>query len=612
MVRSTHTQFSFLVISLLSLSSIVTGTPAQGKLGATCSSNSNCASGYYCVANPISPNFQWISPKRGFKGKCCTAQASKKVCNYSSSRGCIKPYSCRAPTGAMALRGKCLGDIDSLCQDSTTCRTGLSCIASNQMPPSSTNTGRCFRVESSGSLCNTVKGPGCQSGLLCVDKKTNLKETSGICLSDKGSHCDSILNCALGLVCDNEVCKAILSLNDNCSDANSVCYSSDKSLSCVASTDSSEQSFCKLNVGGTCKTDNQCASNNCIEQPLWPDYNWFSPGPNLIGSYYDGKCCTLEAIKAPCSYKLNKGCAGKSSCIDPKTGKTGLDGYCLGNYRSLCQDSASCSPFLSCINLYQLPPSSSNVGKCFNAVSFGKDCDTSIGPGCQSGLLCADKTTKLKAISGICLTDKGSQCDSNLDCALGLVCHNEVCKKILSLNDNCSDASSFCFSSDNSLTCVASTDSSEQSFCKSNVGGSCTVDSDCLSNLICGGITGSMKCMSPPSPPGGLCSSDLDCDTSSPYSSNECETSSGYCVSKCENDAQCFTPPNTNSVSSCNSAGFCTVVPTLDNCKTFLSYILINIVKRTLNLCLLMVFVRAQAIASLGQFVTTTLELIHR
>ncbi|MBW2262657.1 MAG: trypsin-like peptidase domain-containing protein [Deltaproteobacteria bacterium] len=445
-----------------------------GGMNASCSSDGECSSPYYCVV-----------------GQCRPLSDQGDPCSYDGD--CVSPLICKA--------GVCgnLGAVGTPCKSFMECQTGLGCLNStcsnctitgqsstlgnpccddgNCASPMYCILGQCTPMGGAGCPCGvsqdcdssdcqngkcvgggacwqTQKGKGeacaytdeCMPPLNCVMgsckglgvlgepcNKDGDCEVPFICIASKcknmgqsGDPCKSFSHCTSPLACINDVCTTCSISGSSAVMGNPCCDDSNCTggLYCILGT-------CRAmaNISEPCGVDMDCNSNNCIGNMCQPlgvsgppvssacksDSDCMSPLKCIID-----KCQELGPAGAVCQVAADckAGVCKKGKCVGGETCTADLDckskdtPHCRLNTCMQCLEDKHCKKKKKA-GKYCIS------GKCQKSLlPVGASCERS--QDCKSGM----------CIVGTCddsLHDKNEKCRVNDDCKPPYICKSSIC-----------------------------------------------------------------------------------------------------------------------------------------------------------------------------------------
>lgn len=382
----------------------------------TCSSDGNCAAGYYCSGNACLPK-KALGASCSNTNECTSTYCADGVCCNTTCTG-----KCMACDAANKQSGTSSGTCDAAKQGTN---PGNQCILSSDpcgdQASCSGTPGECAKAPNGKSCGPTtcqngaVSGKVCNGSGLCVDQ-TDAQCAPYVC---KGSACSSPCtadtDCQTDYYCATGVCVAKSNNGAGCSAANSC-----KSGFCVDAV------CCDAPCAGQCQA---CAELGSLGQCKVVTGDPRSPRPACQGAGADpckGACdganptaCTYPASGTACKSASCTGdvsqpagtCDGVGLCAVPTT-KNCLPYGCnaaTGSCNATCASDGDCAQGAKC---------DTTQGKCAVTTATCSDAFTVLLPNGQS-----QSCSPYKCVGGACQ----QQCGSSNDCATGYTCQGTAC-----------------------------------------------------------------------------------------------------------------------------------------------------------------------------------------
>jgi hypothetical protein len=405
-----------------------------GDVGTPCKSFMECQGGLGCINSTCA---------------ICTINGQSSVLGNA----CCDDYNCIAPL--YCILGQCVpmgGDgcpcgVSQDC-DSSSCTGGIciggspcwntlkaegeACVYSDEcIPPLNCTMGKCKGKGKVGEPC--IKDDNCEQPYMCIGNTCSN-------VGQIGDKCKSFTHCTPPLACINDVCSSCTITNMSpvlgtpcCDDGNCT-----GGLYCILGT-------CHplANYSEPCGVDMDCYDYNCIGGVCKPP--WDVPAMPINQTCENDKDCgeNWYCILDKCQMELG---GPGIACAEPADCKSGVckEASCVGGDK--CEDDDGCKddefPFCRLSACMQCTEDTHCVKK---GKGKGKDklkycimgkCEKSkrgLKEPCERITDCGkdDEGTGLFCIMGACdlLHPLDGVCRKTEDCALGLVCVNNVCKK---------------------------------------------------------------------------------------------------------------------------------------------------------------------------------------
>jgi len=513
----------------------------------TCSSDSGCASGYYCSGTScVLKKDNGASCPTGGR-ECATGNCVDGVCcNTACSLGC---QAC----DAAGYVGTC-SNVTGTPRSPRTCGSYL-CVSGSSCPSSCTTDGQCV----SGYYCN---------GTNCVAKKSN----GTACPT--GSHECTSTNCVDGYCCNSgctSTCQAcdVSSAFGACTTVSGVPHGTRGTCGAYSCQGASASCPSSCSDDGGCASGYYCSGTTCVAKKSNGASCPSGAHECSTGNCVDGVCCDTacggqcEACDVGASlgtcvavsgapHGTRTVCSGTGVC---QAQCSGLDRNACGAFpgtgivcaAASCAGSAS-TPTRTCDGLGACAPGSST--SCDPYVCGPTSCKTSCSTGadCKSGYFCSGTT---------CVTTggAGTVCSSPSQCASGN-CVDGVCCTATSCTAP--------------LKCNAKGDGT----CSKPLGTACSAGSECGSGQCVDGVCCNVAC-------GGQCEA---CDVGgsvgtcvpaagAPHGSRAACGGTGPCKAVCNGSDRttCGAYPGTSTVCAAASCSTGTATPTrtcdgLGNC----------------------------------------------
>lgn len=402
--------------------------PPLRDRGDTCGRPEQCEDGNcvnnYCCATPSCPEGQRCDIP-GHEGTCTPVGNPGAECDFDEQ--CDPPFC-----------------VDGFCCTSASCPASQFC-----------NTGTCAPPAGPGNNCtanNQCNPPYCVNGTCCTQPACPFGQRCdlpppGMCrpLLGIGEPCTENAQCQANLSCTDGVCCT----SENCGPGRSCSVVGHEGVctNLPTPTPTVTRTPTPLPNGSACMSDGQCVSGNCTDNTCCSTASCPS-GQRCNISSSPGVCATPVGPNEPC--QDNDDCASGNcnggNCGPPYTPTPrGPGAPC--ETTSQCQAGFECNVaegHICCEDLVCPTGSSCRVpgheGFCFNLptptptkLPNGDPCVT--GPPCQSGncvnqVCCADASCPgssrcdIRGTRGRCAPPlpEGSVCDTNSDCAPGLLC----------------------------------------------------------------------------------------------------------------------------------------------------------------------------------------------
>lgn len=346
-----------------------------------CTSDNNCASGYYCDQSQ----------------KCSPVKTQGTICNESAD--CYK-VNCRECTNGV---GTC---VDNVCCDSTC-------------------TGACATCQNSSGVCTVVpeKTPGnppCNNDLVCNGKSADCPTScstkadcvpgdycdAGTCkLETNGTPCTTGSDCPATLYCADGVC-----CNSSCTGGCSNCDLSGTSGTCSPVSPGTKPVNCSTSsTGYLCNGSELGCPTSCLKDAdCAPDHYCAADSTCKPTKTNGATCGASDCLVSGCRV-----CGSKYACVDGVCCDSACSGACdacnLPNKVGTCSPmgagqpgSPSCAPYL-----------------CGSGSACATTCSSNNN--CAAGAYC-DSTGHCVAQAGV-----GTACSSQSQCGSGLTCVDGVC-----------------------------------------------------------------------------------------------------------------------------------------------------------------------------------------
>jgi hypothetical protein len=495
----------------------------------TCSSDTNCATGFYCSggfcvggqvqgASCSSATHSGRDCASGYcvDGYCCNSACESSGLASSACMSCSRiPGTCSAAPAGSSGSPACSGNLTcngssntcpATCAADTDCASGFycngtSCVSKGANGSGCSRTAQCSSGYCVGGVCCSA---GCTGGCNICSTGTCMVLNSGQTGSGCGGYlcngtsaicpgsCTSDANCASGYFCNGGQCITRLANASSC-DHSTMCQSGVCSNGvCCATVCSGACQACNLSgTVGTCANvttgtagNPPCSGNLlCAGGPSCPAS--CTSDANCLGGYYcsGGSCVAKKGAGSSCTAASQ--CAS-GFCTDIVAGT----GVCC---------SSACS------------------GSCASCAIVAGTCTTRIqgsagSPSC-SPYVCSG--TALSCPAG---------CGTDSDCATGYYCGSGTCKTKQSNGATCTSASQCTSGSCSDGFCCSAACAGGCDVCAKSLGAS----SDGVCTVLPAGNAGSPSC-----------------------SPNTCDGTSGNCPGGCTSDSGC------GSSYYCNGAGQC-------------------------------------------------------
>jgi hypothetical protein len=495
----------------------------------TCSTESDCAAGYWCsggactpktgLGSPCTTSPQCASGLFCTDGVCCgSASCPSGTCNGSKPGTCTLSLGQTCSAGSQCASGTC---VDGVCCN-TAC--GGVCEACNVAGSLGVCTPVVGSPASGHGSCNAGTGPGDCAATTCNGStRSACAYVSG---NACGAGCAGASTATTAGTCDGTG-KCVGSATVQC--APYVCASSACKTTCASSADCTAGNYCDatghcvalLGNGTTCGGDAQCQSGHCVDgvccasgscpsggscndpsnlgicsiklgQPVVAGVPCASKGVAADGVCCNSACtglcesCNVAGLAGVCSPIPNGGqpAATHGTCPSSGTDATCKQSYCDGVQRGQCKypdgkvacGSASCvaGSYVSggvCSGGGACVPTTS--GGCAPYVCGATACKTTCGgdADCSAGAFC-DATGHCAYKANV-----GNPCATDAACGAGLWCTNNIC---------CTAQT--CGTGD----CVNR--GTEKGVCKAGNGASCSIDGDCVSSHCVDGVCCNTAC----------------------------------------------------------------------------------------------------------------------
>jgi hypothetical protein len=563
-------------------SSSSSGYCSCAQSGCFCSENSDCSSNLcvlesgqiygYCSCAPendcactangqCGSNYCYI--KNGSSGTCkaCTSSScNDSMYSCSTSTGSLVCQSVAVENATSCVSGYCYANEVS-CTTQSSCGTGAQCYNGDCQAcntsgvgifASCTNDGDCCDSSDGSSYCMTDNYCSCTSNGCPCDTATNTDTdgqnsscTSGLCFNNSCSYAPANNgSCMLTSQCSSNLCTipsgSTVGQCTMCA-ANTDCAGSLYGAYCV-------NGICMEN-GAECLQDSDCSSGYCdTTNYVCVNSTTCSDGTTCS----TGNCDTTTGTCIACQDAEGLNCLNDGDCCN-STCTTSSGETCSAGDTCSC----SCAPTNGC-------PCSSN-GQC-----YGNVCTVPTGgtvqacQACTSDSDCNGSSYGAYCAVGACIPNQ-PECTQDSDCPSPGSCDmtNYVCVSSTTCSDSITCATGTCDTTTETCTecltggytCISDGDccdsicylSSDGAYICSfapAVGGYCTTDDQCYSNVCTANA-----CV--------LCTIDSDC-TGSSYGSY-CNPTNGQCSteqSDCQNGSTCssgYCNTQTNGANACSS-----------------------------------------------------------
>ncbi len=513
----------------------------------SCSDDSQCAAGYFCVAPSCEPLRNDGASCTGLGDHACSSGhcegslccSGGDCCNDTSD--CPTSYSA-APTCTDASGStNCQGTRqDATCSehvcgslivdDDRGCDGAMHLCTSHVQPVACLNA-----MTQPEPVCPTTCAVvGCETGYVCQDPSCSLRSGTGETCTGSGQG-----SCATGLKCENSVCcdaagttccaqAAQCSNGLMCNVAAAACFDSCTnytSTRCAAANNYCYGNACipKKSNGMGCTTGAECQSTYCSDGVCCEAACTDTCASCLtsLTNENDGLCRPIKlgsTDSAPAALCTGSGAgctAGSCACDGVAVGTE----HCRAATGQLCASDAFCTT-----NICDCADTQCSTHKCASA-ACGVCAYTSTGSSCVGGLGAPgpvedprDCATTRACYSGTCLLNDTQSCTLNSQCAH--TCIGSACAPLAGTRGVC-DAG-------DSADCLAGR-TCTTGLCLLNNGQGCTTNNQCLE--VCVQTT----CMTR-ADTGGSCDETADCLAGNSCVGNICKRDNGQ---SCTTNSQC-------------------------------------------------------------------------
>ncbi|CAJ0578586.1 unnamed protein product, partial [Mesorhabditis spiculigera] len=406
-----------------------TNSPQIGSNGQiqTCSTDTNCLSGYSCTSGVCCPSSNTGTVQIG--GYC-----TDTVQCYGGS-SCFNQQ-CTCPTGTTNTNGQCLkGNSNGNCQSNQVLVNGI-CYQTSYLGGQCTFSQQCpTNGQCSNSICSCMNGyqnlngqctsngnNGCQNGQVLVN---------GICYQTSylGGQCTFSQQCPTNGQCSNSICSCMngyQNLNGQCtSNGNNGCQNGQVLINGICYQTSYLGGQCTFSQ--QCPTNGQCSNSICscmsgyLNNNGQCTYNGGSSNCQLGQVLVNGQCMSYSSPGAYCisSTQCLEGAQCQNSVCVCQSGKTQLNGYCIAYSGGPCSQTQTY--YNGQCYTYSLPGATCNAPtQCVG----GANCTSSLCQ-CQMGYT---------SMYGYCIVSNNN---NGVTCPSGQVAISGQCYNMVSLGGYC-------------------------------------------------------------------------------------------------------------------------------------------------------------------------------
>jgi hypothetical protein len=482
------------------------GTCQKTGLGAACTTNNQCSTGY-CV-----------------DGVCCQSSscADCSSCNVAGSVGTCHAVAANTADGACtatcptstSTSGLCDGS--GACKGASSCQTGYVCTA-----------GACATTCTSNAQCDTAAGYACASG--------------GTCKKAAGQSCSAAADCASGF-CVQDIC-----CSTGCTGGCQTCTATPGTCTSIAAGGTPRDSSCAANPPcgdtGVCDGAGACqiaSSTTACSVPLTctgatesggtstcdghGQCNTPTPHPCTTGYVCSGnQCATTCTVGVGSECATGYTCASDGHCKKADAQTCGADGDCANGH---CIDNGTGTKICCAVAC-----TDATCGKKALCTTNGLDCQTHAGETCGTATCSADNLSRIP--TGTCDGSGGCTPADPVACTTGYLCSGGTCAGNCSGDSSCNVSGGYaCFGTS----------------CKKTDGQPCSGATECGHNSCITNGTSNICC--------ATACSDVACGTKAACAADGsgCQTHAGETcgVAGCGTDGI-----STVTVGTCNGSGAC-------------------------------------------------------
>ncbi|HXT99792.1 MAG TPA: hypothetical protein VN903_02295, partial [Polyangia bacterium] len=528
----------------------VQGSCGKLKIGATCKTGDQCASGF--CADGVCCNVACEGPclscnLMGREGRCwpldTDAADTRGICRDQGPTSCGQTGFCDG-IGGCAKYARDTVCVTPTCAGVAKVNTAGTCNGLGTCQPQGIQDCHPFRCASGACTTICTTSADCDTGIACMNGTCGLKQDGQPCA--QASECQHNF-CVDGICCESE-----------CSGACRSCGVASMLGKCTPTAAGSPdpRGMCATTLQSTCMTNGKCDGNFGCQK--WP-----------IGTLCADESCNNNVYKAPST------CNAFGQCVAPDL--LPCSPYiCNGSrcFNACSKDDQCLTPNLCRMNLCGKgglgatcsTPDECESGNCAQGVCCDSPCDGAC-KSCVAGMLgvCSNVPTGQNEPNGKCMVTDASTCGTNGKCEAGncqkwtsgTLCKPATCPSATHLFTDLSTC-------DGSGACV--TPATRPCFpftCGTDAClPSCTVDAECQAPAVC--VNGSCGLK----PNGALCTSKIECvsnfceqgiccETACQDLCKSCAVSRGVCSNVVKGDKDVLSRCADQGATSCGTNGVC-------------------------------------------------------